>query len=168
MVFVVFGVYVVLGDDALLPCRTHSSQRLGILCRLVFMYNKKVLLRERKRHTDRRVASTRYAALPGVGTPTPVGVPPPPASWMGYPPRPAGWGTPPPASWMGYPPGQLDGVPPPASWMGYPPASWMGYPPPASWMGTPPRPLRCELTDKLKILPPLVLRTRSVTTIQAG
>ena len=51
---------------------------------------------------------------------------------MGYPPRPAGWGTPP-ASWMGYPP-QLDGVPPPG----------------------------CELTHKLKTLPPLVLRTRSV------
>ena len=29
--------------------------------------NKKVLLRERKRHTDRRVASTRYAAPAGGG-----------------------------------------------------------------------------------------------------
>ena len=57
----------------------------------------------------------------------------PPASWMGYPPGPAGWGT---------PPGQLDGIPPLASWMGYPP--------------------RCELTDKLKLLPLSILRMRAV------
>ena len=32
--------------------------------------NKKVLLRERKRHTDRRVASARYAVPVGGGVPT--------------------------------------------------------------------------------------------------
>ena len=76
--------------------------------------NKKVLLHERKRHTTCRVASTRYAALVGVGV-----------SLLGYPPS-AGWGSwmgVPPISWRGvpscldqgrgYPPGQLDGVPPP-------------------------------------------------------
>ena len=86
--------------------------------------NKKVLLRERKRHTARRVASTWYAALVGVppaggypargelharGYPFPGGVPPCmgrgtpclgrggtplPHLGMGYPPS-AGWGTPP-------------------------------------------------------------------------
>ena len=48
--------------------------------------NKKVFLRERKRHTVRRVASSRYAP------------PPPPAvNRMGYPPpgQDLGWGTPP-------------------------------------------------------------------------
>ena len=83
--------------------------------------NKKVLLRERKRHTARRVASARYAALSngwvGGGVPHPVmgGVPlhpdlgqdtpPPTQTWHGVPPRPGtgydphqdlGWGTPPP------------------------------------------------------------------------
>ena len=67
--------------------------------------NKKVLLRERKRHTARRVASTPYVVLtgypprqgmpPGQGTP-PAREPPRP----GYPPP--GWtwqGTPPAAPW---------------------------------------------------------------------
>ena len=49
--------------------------------------NKKVLLCERQRHTARRVASTRYAALsPNGGVPHPVlngGVPI--QSWMGVP-----------------------------------------------------------------------------------
>ena len=35
---------------------------------MFYLNNKKVLLRERKRHTDRRVASTRYAVLVGGGT----------------------------------------------------------------------------------------------------
>ena len=69
-------------------------------------HNKKVLLRERKRHIARRVASTRYAALspdggggyPHLvlhrGTPTPIQFwwRVPPIGWMGYPPS-SGWGT---------------------------------------------------------------------------
>ena len=60
--------------------------------------NKKVLLRERKRHTARRLVIARYAAL----SPDLRGVPhpdlrrgtPPPVSWMGYPPYlDLGWGT---------------------------------------------------------------------------
>ena len=99
--------------------------------------NKKVLLRERKRHTARRVASNPYIVLtgysppaghpPGQGTPPQPGYPP----WPGYPPP-------------GYPPAR---VPPlgrvPPSW------TWQGTPPAAPWhsgkcckvlwdMGTPP------------------------------
>ena len=128
-----------------------------------YYFNKKVLLRERKKAYRPPPPVGEGGGIPswgGVplarGVPLPGGVPPaickarvPPGQLDGVPPRPAGWGT---------PPSQLDGVPPrpagwgtpPASWMGYPPpASWMGYPPPASWMGYPPP--RCELTDKLKI-----------------
>ena len=153
--------------------------------------NKKVLLRERKRHTDRRVTSTRYAApaggvggTPGGHPPYPGRVPPlwgggvpwagapllegctpgrhPPAG--GYP----GWvppargvhqAGPPTWTWMGYPPHlDLDGVPP------LPGPGW-GTPPTWTWNGVPPPP-RCELTHRLKTLPSLVLRTRSVTTKQ--
>ena len=64
------------------------------------MKNKKVLLRERKRHTARRVAvaSACYSGegVPRDGVPprrwgTPpskVGVPPPVQGWIGYPPPP--------------------------------------------------------------------------------
>ena len=91
-------------------------------------FNKKVLLRERKRHTARRVASTPYVVLTGY-PPTDQGTPPgqgtPPAR---VPPRP------------GYPPPGLDlaGYPPPA-------APWhSGKCCKALWdTGTPPR---CELT----------------------
>ena len=91
--------------------------------------HKKVLLRERKRHTARRVASTPYVVL--------TGYPP-----SGYPP---GQGTPP---WPGYPPGQ--GTPPQLDLAGYPLGwTWQGTPPAAPWhsgkcckalwdMGTPP------------------------------
>ena len=143
-------------------------------CSLItYENNKKVLLRERKRHTDRHATSTRYAAPARGGTPGGAPI----ISWMGYPPL-AGWGTP------HY---ELDGVPPTISWMGYPPTiSWMGYPPPwAGWGSSPPwagwgtphhqldgvtphheldgvPPPGCGQINKLKILPPLVLRTRSV------
>ena len=57
--------------------------------------NKKILLRERKRHTARRVASTRYA-VPVGGTPTWEDVPP---IWEGGTPLPGkGAPSPPPAS----------------------------------------------------------------------
>ena len=55
--------------------------------------HKKVLLRERKRHTAHRVASARYAAPPP--TPTPdlgQGTPPPPQTWDGVPPPPRNGG----------------------------------------------------------------------------
>ena len=136
--------------------------------------HKKVLLRERKRHTAHRIASTRCAGLVGVGG----GVAPllgkgvPPSAGWGTPlpgkgvPTSAGWGTLPSAG-CGAPlsagwgtPHQLDGVPLPPTWEGgTSPVSWMGYPPPphqldgvppVNWTGYSPR---CELTDKLKILP---------------
>ena len=71
--------------------------------------NKKVLLRERKRHTARRVVSTPSVVLTGY-PPPPSRVPPPVLTWWGVP----YLGT------AGYPPGR---VRPPA---GYPP------PPPVS------------------------------------
>ena len=106
-----------------------------------------MLLRERKRHTAHRVASTPYVVL------------------TGYPPR---QGTPP---GQGTPPARVPPRP------GYPPARvppWLdlaGYPPGWTWQGTPPQlphgilgnvakhygirvpPPRCELTNKVKLLP---------------
>ena len=123
--------------------------------------NKKVLLRERKRHTARRVVSTPSVVLPGY--------PPGGGTWPGYPPR----GVPdlgtPPGVWvppqggvpdLGTPPGgYLTWVPPRGgTWLGYPPrgGTWPGYPPGESgyppggyltwvpprggnWLGYPPR-----------------------------
>ena len=111
-----------------------------VLRTLFICMNKKVLLRECKRHTDCRVASTRYA-VPVRG------------GW--YPPGKVGA----PLSRPGrYPPSSRPGRYPP------PIQTWEGrYPPPIqTWegVGTPP----CELTHKVKTLPPLVLRTRSVIT----
>ena len=98
--------------------------------------NKKVLLRECKRHTARRIASTPSVVLmgeypiPGEGYPilvggTPslvVGYPgvPPIWTWPGYPPSGPGWGTPcldlagvsPIFTCLGYPHLDLDRVPP--------------------------------------------------------
>ena len=86
-------------------------------------FNKKVLLRERKRHTTRRVVSTPSVVLTGY-----------PPHLTGYPPRGGTrtwtWpGTPPGGTrtwtWPGYPPG---GVPGPPSG-GYPDLDLTGYPP---------------------------------------
>ena len=102
--------------------------------------NKKVLLRERKRHTARRVASARYAALS--------------SGWGGYPipgwgvPQSGldgGWYPPPHHPDQGTPPhhtnlaGGGDSPLPSRPGMGHPP--WLGYPPPPSrpGQGTPPR-----------------------------
>ena len=113
--------------------------------------NKKVLLRERKRHTARRVVTTPSVVLTGYPPhPDLAGAVPP---WAGYPPsRVPAWGT--------VPPGR---IPPPGwTWQGTPPPPWQdlaGYPPPpvsvpwhsgkcckALWdMGTPPPP--CGQTD---------------------
>ena len=88
--------------------------------------NKKVLLRERKRHTARCVSSARYA---GVGVPSPrsggwylvpgLGDYPVPGSRGGYPIPGLG----------GYPIPCPGGVPHPDLVGGYPPEPEMGYPP---------------------------------------
>ena len=98
--------------------------------------NKKVLLRERKRHTTRRVASTPYVVLTG-NPPPPARVPPrqgiPPGQGTPLARVPPGPGYPPWLDLAGYPPGC-----PMAFWemlqsiMGY------GYPPP-----------RCEQTENI-------------------
>ena len=127
----------------------------------ITLEDKKVLLRERKRHTARRVASARYAD-PSGGVP---GVPPPSWTWdgvppkprMGYPPRPGmgypldlGWGTPLDLEW-GTPPDLRWGTPPDLRW-GTPPARpGMGY---LSYLdlrrGNPPPPTKVEQTHTCK------------------
>ena len=70
--------------------------------------NKKVLLRDRKRHTTRRVASTRSAGLsPGEHTPVPT---------KGCTPVSAGEGRRVPLSSLQYPPGWDWGIPPGRTW----------------------------------------------------
>ena len=126
--------------------------------------NKKVLVRERKRHTASRVASTPYVVLTGYppdrvppvltwpgGVPTwvPPSRVPPQLDLAWYPP---GWtwhGTPPGWTWQGTPP-QLDlawYLPPQVS------APWhSGKCCKALWdMGTPTP--GCEQTNKVKLLP---------------
>ena len=76
-----------------------------MLCTFIFQMkiflNNKVLLRERKRHTARRVASTRHAV--------PVGVPPSPCPDLDR-----GGGVPHPADWgRGYPFLVMEGGTPP-------------------------------------------------------
>ena len=78
---------------------------------LTHITNKKVLLRERKRHTARRVVSTPSVVLTGyrpdlaggypTGVPPPTGYPPAGYPLAGYPPSrvPPGW------TWQGTPPG---------------------------------------------------------------
>ena len=61
-------------------------------------------MRERKRHTARRVASARYATLPnawGVPQGVTVGTPPTIQTWNGVSP-------PPPQTWDGVPPASVD------------------------------------------------------------
>ena len=107
--------------------------------------NKKVLLREHKRHTARRiaVASACYSRgeVPGVPPPpwrwgTPLskgGVSPTPCPRLGYlPVHPR----------FGYPPVQGWGTPLYKAGSGYPPIQgWIGYPPRQGWigMGYPPK-----------------------------
>ena len=121
-------------------------------------YNKQVLLRERKRHTARRVSSAYYAGegVPcprsgGGSTPSQVRGVPHPRSGGGYP-VPGPGGTPSQVQGEGVPhPDLVRGVPqvtPPARpGMGYPPArSGMGYPP-QTWDRVPPHPNNGEQTD---------------------
>ena len=87
--------------------------------------NKKVLLRERKRHTDRPgqgvshpcwgLPHLRYPIRPGRCTPHQTWLGYPPIwTWLGYPPIRPGWGSPPGLDRLGYPP-------PIWTWLGYPP-----------------------------------------------
>ena len=88
-------------------------------------FNEKVLLRERKKHTARRVASARYAAVSWGGYPIQF--------WMGgYPIQ----------SWMGgYPIQTWDGVPPPCQLDGVSPCLDLGWSTPHQLDGvTPPGP----------------------------
>ena len=129
-----------------------------LLCVCVYVVqNKRILLRERKRHTACHVASGRYAAVsPGGGEGTPIqswaGGGTPIQSWIGGAPCSSGWEVPHPVlSWMGVPPSGLDARVPlcPDMLRGYSPVSKMGSPPPAS-------------VDRLKILPSLILRMWAV------
>ena len=145
--------------------------------------NKKVLLRERKRHTTRRVVSTPSVVLPGyppqggypdLGTPPPRGgtrtsvppwggtrtsVPPPGGTPTSVPPPPpprGGGGT-----WTSVPPpgGTQTSVPPRGGTGGvprprYPPRGGTGPGyPPGGGYPDPPSPPRCGQTNKVKLLP---------------
>ena len=131
-------------------------------CLLINKY-KKVLLRERKRHTARRVVSTPSVVLTGYPPPLPGYLPPCPdlargvpylgtpcqgTPWQGTPHLAGGRGT-----LHGYPPSRV--TPPPAGPGRVPPqvsAPWhSGKCCKALWdMGTPPR---CGQTNKVKLLP---------------
>ena len=106
------------------------------------VFNKKVLLRERKRHTACRVASTPYVVL--TGYPPPARGPPPGWTWQGTPP-PAGPGRVPPPCWL--PHGILGNV---AKHYGI----WVPPPWTDRWMDR----------HVSKHYLPVVLRTRAVTT----
>ena len=125
--------------------------------------NKKVLLRERKRHTARCVANTRYVVLTGYppGGGTRSGTPPPPG---GVPSQ-----VPPPGGVSGYPPGGYPVRYPPGGYpVRYPPRGGTrtprGVPGQVPPGGVPGPPLPPLWTDKhlWKQYLPVVLRTRAV------
>ena len=108
-----------------------------------FLCNKKVLLRDRKRHTARHIASAHYSALSNGGGGYPI------QSWWGTPSS-YGGGYPIPGLDRGYPiPGLEGGFPsspdkgvsqgtPIQTWVGVPPVhTWNGVPPCRPWWGTP-------------------------------
>ena len=105
--------------------------------------NKKVLLHERKRHTIRWVASTRYAVPVG-------GTPPWNLTWMG--------GVPPPCPAPPILGSDLDrGYPLPPTW------TWKGGTLPIlTWEGGTPRPADVNRQTPVKTVPSLVPRTRAV------
>ena len=154
---------------------SETFSRSGLLSKyLKQMQYKKVLLRERKRHTARRVASAHYAALSNNGgypiqswvggTPSsPIQGGFPIQSWPGEYPiqsfhhEDLGSGTPP-IRWMRYPHldlgwgtplHQLDAVPPLGLWMGYPPSAGWSTPQSGPGMGYP-----CQLNEVLSPSPP--------------
>ena len=150
------------------------------------MLNKKVLLRECKRHTARHVANTPFCCPNwGGGTPSQVQMGYPISDW-GTPCPDLGWGTPL-WTWLGYLHLDLARVPPIWTWPGYPPHPHLagvppphldlaGVPPIHTWLeysspsrpgwGTPPPP--SLWTDRWmdrhvsKHYLPVVLRTRAV------
>ena len=129
------------------------------LLRLNLPKNKKVLLRERKRHTARRVGSTHSVVLSWLTPPPPprqLDLSPPPGWTWPTPPQ-AGPDSPPQAAGPD-PPWQLD-LTPPGQLDLTPPPSWT-WPPPVDrqicgWM---------EGQTRVKTLPSLILRTRAVIT----
>ena len=98
--------------------------------------NKKVLLRERKRHTARCVANTRYVVV--------TGYPPRGGTRSGTPPRgvsgqvPPGSGYPPGGVPSQVPPGGVPGQVPPRGGPGTPQGYPVRYPPGGTRSGTPP------------------------------
>ena len=124
-------------------CRFLAFETCKINTFFKLYFNKKVLLRERKRHTARHVASARYVGG-GVTPSSHGGYPPPSRPGQGTPHHPdlarvtphhpdlaripppsrPGWGTPHPRPGMGYPSHHQDliGVPPTIkNWPGYSP-----------------------------------------------
>ena len=65
-------------------CQKLYCSNLRLSANVLFICNKKVLLRERKRHTARHAASTPYVVLSLL---TPPADPPPPCGWPTPPPR---------------------------------------------------------------------------------
>ena len=113
MIIYVFGI-VCSKSQKKHSGRTHS--RLCFKCRINI--NKKVLLRERKRHTAHHVASTPYVVL--------TGYPPPDLAGGGVPDLGTPQGTPLP----GYPPTRVpphQGTPPRLDLVGYPPPQWLAH-----------------------------------------
>ena len=118
---------------------TKKASSVRILCSPIHLCHKKVLLRERKRHTARRCSNgggefTPSSPSRGRGVPHPVlarGANP--QTWDGVPTSRTGRGYHPIQTWDGVPtPVQTwDGVPPQSRRIGYPPQSrpGMGYPP---------------------------------------
>ena len=124
----------------------HLLEVYSLQCRRKSVH-KKVLLRERKRHTARRIASARYADLsPDGGGGYPI------QTWDGVPPPrlDLGWGTPLCKPGTGPPPPFRPG---------------MRYPPLAGRGTNPPPPPRCGLTHKVKLLASPILWMRPVNII---
>ena len=98
------------------------------------IFNKKVLLRERKRHTAHHVASARYAALCNGGRGYPISGRGYPISGKGYPVQCLGRGGYPIPGVGGYPISGLGrGVPQVQTWDGVPPHLRWGTPPDLRW-----------------------------------
>ena len=142
--------------------------------------HKKVLLRERKRHTARRVVTTHSVVLSWLTPPPPVGWTWPPLS-AGPDPPPLLAGPEPPPCWLDLTPAVSYTWPPPLLAGPDPPPSWTWPPPPLAGLTPPPRldltPPRLDLTPPppvdrqnhgwmdrrvSKHYLPVVLRTRAV------
>ena len=134
------------GDQGHLP----SKSDIGVYLFSVLLFtclvaetkiNKKVLLRECKRHTARRVVSTPSVVLPGY----------PPGGYPG-----GGTWTPPGGYLTGYPPGGVPG----------PPGGVPDRVPPRGVPGPPLPPPGVDRQTKWNYYLPVVLRTRAVIRMQ--